>query len=149
MSTEHVPFINLCLVYDDVIKWKHFLCYMPFVWGIHWSSVNSAHKGQWRGALIFSLICAARNGRVNNRDTVDWRRHRTHYDVTVMYSIFPECKRGDEGTGTLKATIFHMILEKKSRWHLYLSIPIFPTICWLWYISFINSLRPSDAYMRQ
>ena len=29
--------------------------YWPFVRGIHWSPVNSPHKGQWRGALMFSL----------------------------------------------------------------------------------------------
>ena len=38
---------------DDVIKWKHFPHYWPFVQGIQRSSVNSPHKGQWRGALIF------------------------------------------------------------------------------------------------
>ena len=43
--------------HDDVIKWKHFPCYWPFVWGIHRSPGNSPHKGQWRGALMFSLIC--------------------------------------------------------------------------------------------
>ena len=42
--------------HDDVIEWKHFPCYWPFVWGIHKSPVNSPHKGQWRGALMFSLI---------------------------------------------------------------------------------------------
>ena len=46
------------LNHDDVIKWKHFPRYWPFVRGNHWSPVNSPHKGQWRGALIFSLICA-------------------------------------------------------------------------------------------
>ena len=44
-------------VHDDLIKWKHFLCYWPFVRGIHRSPVNSPHKGQWRGALMFSSIC--------------------------------------------------------------------------------------------
>ena len=29
------------------IKWKHFLCYWPFVQGIHRSPVNSPHKCQW------------------------------------------------------------------------------------------------------
>ena len=43
--------------HDDVIKWKHFPRYWPFVRGIHRSPVNSSHKGQWRGALMFSLIC--------------------------------------------------------------------------------------------
>ena len=44
-------------MHDDVIKWKHFPRYWPFVRGIHRSPVNSPHKGQWRGALMFSLIC--------------------------------------------------------------------------------------------
>ena len=42
------------------------------------------HKGQWRGALMFSLICTSINGWVNNREAVDLRRHRAHYDVTVI-----------------------------------------------------------------
>ena len=70
--------------HDDVIKWKHFSRYWPFVWGIHRSPVNSPHKGQWRGTLMFSLICAWINGWVNNGDAGDWRRHRAHHDVTVM-----------------------------------------------------------------
>ena len=44
-------------IHDDVIKWKHFPRYWPFVRGIHRSPVNSPHKSQWRGALMFSLIC--------------------------------------------------------------------------------------------
>ena len=70
--------------HDDVIKWKHFPRCRPFVWGIHRSPVNSLHKGQWRGALMFSLICTRINGSVNNREAGDLRRHRAHYDVTVM-----------------------------------------------------------------
>ena len=72
-------------VHDDVIKWKHFPRYWPFVRGIHRSPVNSQHKGQWRGAMIFSLICAWMNDWVNNREAGDLRRHRAHYDVIVMY----------------------------------------------------------------
>ena len=45
---------------------------------------NSPHKGQWCGALAFSLICAWTNDWVNNRETGDLRRHRAHYDVTIM-----------------------------------------------------------------
>ena len=70
--------------HDDIIKWKHFPRYWPFVWGIHRSLVNSPQKGQWCGALMFSLICAWINGRVNNREAGDLRCHRSHYDVTVM-----------------------------------------------------------------
>ena len=43
-------------------------------------------KGQWRRALMFSLICAWLNGWVNNCDAGDLRRHRGHYDVTIMSS---------------------------------------------------------------
>ena len=52
--------------HDDVIKWKHFLRYWPFVQGIHRSPVNSPHRGQSHWALMFSLICAWINGWVNN-----------------------------------------------------------------------------------
>ena len=72
--------------HDDVIKWKHFPRYWPFVRGIHLSRVNSPHKGQWRGALMFSLMCVWINGWENNREAGDLRRHRAHYDVIVMIS---------------------------------------------------------------
>ena len=70
--------------HDDVIKWKHFPRYWPFVRGIHRSPVNSPHKSQCHGALMFSLICARINGWVNNREAGDLRRHRGHYGVSVM-----------------------------------------------------------------
>ena len=71
--------------HDDVIKWKHFPRYWPFVRVIHRSPVNSPHKGQWRVALMFSLISVWINDWVNNRKADDLRRYRSHYDVTVMY----------------------------------------------------------------
>ena len=73
-------------MHDDVIKSKHFPRYLPFVRGIHRSPVNSPHKGQWRGALMFSLISFWINGCVNNREAGDLRRYRAHYDVTVMWN---------------------------------------------------------------
>ena len=48
-----------------------------FVRGIHRWPVNSPYKGQWRGALLFSLICAWTNGWVNNREAGDLSRHRS------------------------------------------------------------------------
>ena len=80
--------------HDDVIKWKHFRHYWPFVWGIHRSPVNSPHKGQWRGTLMFSLICSWTNGWVNIWYAGNLRRHRAHYDVTAMsvyYSAAVAC----------------------------------------------------------
>ena len=74
-------FGQLSNAHDDVIKWKkHFLRYWPFVRGIH----RLPHKGHWRRALMFSLICVWINGWVNNREAGDLRRNYAHYDVTVM-----------------------------------------------------------------
>ena len=78
----------MCCTHDDVIKWKHFPRYWPFVWGIHRSPVNSPYKGQWRGALMFSLFCPRINDWVNNGEAGDLRRYRVHYDVIVMH---PKC----------------------------------------------------------
>ena len=82
-GTDRVRVI-LYTSHDDVIKWKHFRRYWTFVRGIHRSPVNSPHKGQWRGALMFSLICPCINGWVNNHEAGDLRRHRAHHNVIVM-----------------------------------------------------------------
>ena len=63
--------------------------------------VNSPHKGQWRGALMFTLICARINGWVNNREAGDLRRYRTHYDVIVMCVIDVACHRKVFGNGPI------------------------------------------------
>ena len=47
---------------------------------------GSTHKGQWRGALMFSLICVWINSWVNNREAGDLRHYRAHYNVSVMHS---------------------------------------------------------------
>ena len=50
-------------------------------------TVNSPHKGQWRGALIVSFDLRLEYGWVNNHEAGDLRRHRAHYDVIVMWSL--------------------------------------------------------------
>ena len=45
---------------------------------------DSPHKGQWRRALMFSLICAWINVWVNNHKACDLRCYLAHYDVIVM-----------------------------------------------------------------
>ena len=67
---------HLSLKHDDVIKWRHFPRYWPFVRGIH--------RSQWRGTLMLTLICTRIIGWVNNREAGDLRRNRAHYDVIVM-----------------------------------------------------------------
>ena len=70
------------------------------------SPVNSPHKGQWRGALMFSLICACMNSWVNNGEAGDLRRHRAHYGVTVTLMNH---RRGRQSTVTV--TIFFFFSE--------------------------------------
>ena len=70
--------------HDDVIKWKHFPHYWPFVRGIHRSPVNFPHKGQWCGALMIYLIWTWINAWVNNCEAGDLRCYLAHYDVIVM-----------------------------------------------------------------
>ena len=89
MRREAFKFWDLVrLIHDDVIKWKHNPRYWPFVRRIHQSLVNSPHKGQWRGALMLSLICDQINGWVNNRKAGDLRRYCAHCDVIVMIRDF-------------------------------------------------------------
>ena len=71
-------------MHDGNIKLKYFPRYWPAMRGSHRSPVDSPHKKQWHRALMFSLICAWTNGWANNRNAGVWRRHRLHYDVTVM-----------------------------------------------------------------
>ena len=107
-TTHGCHFSVMLSSHVDVIKWKHFPGYWPFVRGIHRSPVISPHKGQWRGALMFSLICVWINGWVNNREAGDLRRYRVHYDVIVMamciFGSFSARRRLAAPVWMLKAT---------------------------------------------
>ena len=109
--------------YDDVIKWKHFPRYWPFVRGIHRWPVNSLHKGQWCGALMFSLICTWINGWVNNREAGGLRRHRAHYDVRVMSSVNWVIIGSNNGPLLLTWFNFNLSMDKSlhSLWHVELN----------------------------
>ena len=96
LYSRHMDYVLYCSYFlkfkfvgkhDDIIKWKRFPRYWPFVQGIHQSPVNSPCKGQWCRALMFSLICAWLNGWVNNREAGDLRCHHAHYDIIVMYTL--------------------------------------------------------------
>ena len=97
-SAMEVESISMCCIgyviaststsmHGDVIQWKHFPRYWPFVREIHRSPANSPHKGQWHGALMFPLVCGWINDWANTRDAGDLRRHRAHYDVIVMLPV--------------------------------------------------------------
>ena len=83
-----IVIVLLYIIHADVIKWKHFPRYWPFVRIIHRLLVTSPHRGQRRGSLMFSLIYVWINCWVNNREAGDLRRNRAHYDVTVMICTF-------------------------------------------------------------
>ena len=75
-------------LHDDVLKWKHFPRYWPFVREIHRSPVNSQHKGQRRGALVFFFDLRLNKPlKKNNGEAGDLRRYRAHYDVMVMGKV--------------------------------------------------------------
>ena len=60
--------------------WKYFPRYWPYLCGKF-----TGHKGQWRGAVMFSLFCPWINGWVKIREAGDLRRHCAHHGVIVMF----------------------------------------------------------------
>ena len=80
----HQRLIQVLNMHDDIIKWKHFPRYWPFVRGIHRSPVNSLHKGQWHGAFDVFFDLRWINGWVNSHEAGDLGCRRAHYDTTVM-----------------------------------------------------------------
>ena len=72
------------LEHDDFITWKHFPRYWSFVRGVHRAPMSSPHKDQWHWASMLSLICAWIYVWVNCGEADYLRRHRAHYDVTLM-----------------------------------------------------------------
>ena len=100
--------------------------------------VNSPHKVQWRGALMFSLIYTPINDWVNNREAGDLRRHSGHYDVNVMIIMKNKDFRNKLNCGLEghkkghKNTFF--------KWHVFIYILPFHrhyicTITWIWFIT--------------
>ena len=94
MNTKRLQ-MNLCgvrvrcrwhgYIMMTIYQMGKFSALLAFCAGIHWSPVNSPHKGQWCStlmfSLMFSLICVWTNGRINTRDVDDLIRHRIHYDA--------------------------------------------------------------------
>ena len=83
------------LFHDDVIKWRHFPRYWPFV------------RGMWRGTFMFSLICAWINRWVNNREAGDLRRYRAYYDVIVMCRVKLKSRSQNEDMKRFENTRFY------------------------------------------
>ena len=88
---------------------RNFPSHWPFVRGIHLLPVNSPHNGQWREALVFSLIHAWTNGWVNNHAAGDLRRHCAHYDVTVLIESIKTTSVETVNTGILDKNKEHYL----------------------------------------
>ena len=116
--------------HDDVIKWKHSPRYWPFVRGIHRWPVNSPHRGQWRGALMFSLICAWISDWVNNGEAGDLRRHCAHYGVTVMIKKTCDLKKKD-------GTYLNTRIESGSIYHAHVALTLAVSLCTTMRVLFI------------
>ena len=71
----------------DVIKWKYFPRYWPFVQGILPVTDEFPAQRPVTRASMFSLIWPWINGYVNNREAGDFRRHRARYDIAVLIWI--------------------------------------------------------------
>ena len=59
------------------------------------SPVNSTHKGQWRGALMFSFICAWINGWVNNGKAGDLLYLYSYANEIIATNMTKVCVRYD------------------------------------------------------
>ena len=71
------------------MAWTLFLCYWPFVRGIHRSPMDSPHKGPVTQALMFSLMSTEANCWTYSRKQwfeTPWRS----FDVTVIYNAWHE-----------------------------------------------------------
>ena len=94
----------LNVLYESSLRnyWKKMYCHLHPWWNkgfdnysyphkisdIITDHLNSPHKGQWHGALMFSLISAWKNAWVNNRVAGELLRRDAHHDVTVMECVY-------------------------------------------------------------
>ena len=115
--------------------WRHEMEYFPRYWsfvrGIHWLVTREflAHKGQWRWALVFSLICVWTSSWTNSENAGDLRRHRTQYDViVVMLELVSQKEVAKAGTSNYIPQVMCHVIDCPWPWYL------FGHICLIQYI---------------
>ena len=114
---------NITPKHDDIIKWKHFPHHWPLVRGIYQSPVNSPHKGQWCGALMFFWSVAE-----YKQLSKQWRRwwfemplHSLwrHCNCTSISYLLPQLSKNHNKvswmtSGPVKAN-FEILQKKKKK----------------------------------
>ena len=115
-----VIFLQPLFIHYDVIKWKHFPRYWPFVRGIHRPPVNSTHKGQWRGAWMFSLICAL-NKQLSKQSWGWWFETPTrslwrHCNVSLVFTVWRQPAEENTRSQLLWHSILHFHPRTDHRW---------------------------------
>ena len=112
--------------HDDVIKWKHFPRYWPFVWRNSLVTVEFPSQKQVTGRFDFSLICAWIKGWVNNREAGDlsssslWRHSNdTKYKKSQNSILLTACQwnqRWPVGSPPRWSMIWYIIQVLTSQW---------------------------------
>ena len=79
---------------DNVVKWKHFPRYWPFVRGSHrWISLTKASDAElW---YFFDLRLNKPLSKHSTRDVGDLKCHRAHHDVTIIWQTASQIPTND------------------------------------------------------
>ena len=83
-------YVHVYVFHHEVLRWNMMTSSNGNIFRVtghlcrEFTGHRSPHKGQWCGALMFSLICVWINGWVNIHGVGDLRRYRGHYDVNVI-----------------------------------------------------------------
>ena len=85
------------MLYNIDVTWVSWRLKLPATRSL----VDSPHEGQWRGALMLSLICVWTNGWASSRDAGDLERHRAHYGVTVVDAVVIGLDHDTVGAGVV------------------------------------------------
>ena len=117
-------------------------------------------KGQWCGALMFSLICAWINGWVNNREDGDLRRHHGHYDVNrtgqeLCYLRTELAQWGRDKMAAISQTTLSnafscmQVLEFRLKFHWSFFLRVKSTILQHWFRYWLGADKATSHYLNQ
>ena len=95
-------------------KVNHLLLILWHTYKTFRSPMYSPHKGQCRGTLMFSLVCAWTSGWPNSQDAGNLRCHRAHFDIILTsLGLSFECGtniHADIGASTMDIFLINDVL---------------------------------------